>query len=130
VLRSGLGLSPRLGEQAIDFLGNSRGTVGIIDAHNVPAESPARRCISWRIRSSTYYSEASSSSDRRFGLSADKCRARQNPIAGRVVRSPGLQKRGFVAGDHSQPWKARLLLSLASIKTTNAAEIQRMFDRY
>jgi len=50
--------------------------------------------------------------------------------AGRVVRSPGLQKRGFVAGDNLQPWKARLLLALALTKTTNADEIQRMFDTY
>ena len=50
--------------------------------------------------------------------------------SGRVVRSPGLQRRGFVAGDNLQPWKARLLLSLALTKTTNADEIQRMFDTY
>ncbi len=50
--------------------------------------------------------------------------------AGRVVRSPGLQRRGFVAGDNLQPWKARLLLSLALTKTNNADEIQRMFDTY
>src|SRR6266567_3556638 len=50
--------------------------------------------------------------------------------SGRVVRSPGLQKRGFVAGDNLQPWKARLLLSLALTKTSNADEIQRMFDTY
>jgi L-asparaginase len=50
--------------------------------------------------------------------------------AGRVVRSPGLTKRGFVAGDNLQPWKARLLLSLALTKSTNADEIQRMFDTY
>jgi hypothetical protein len=29
-----------------------------------------------------------------------------------------------------QPWKARLLLSLALTKTANADEIQRMFDTY
>ena len=50
--------------------------------------------------------------------------------AGRVVRSPGLAKRGFVASDNLQPWKARLLLSLALTKTDNADEIQRMFDTY
>ena len=50
--------------------------------------------------------------------------------SGRVVRSPGLTKRGFVASDNLQPWKARLLLSLALTKTTNADEIQRMFDTY
>ena len=50
--------------------------------------------------------------------------------SGRVVRSPGLQRRGFVAGDNLQPWKARLLLSLALTKTNNADEIQRMFDTY
>ena len=50
--------------------------------------------------------------------------------SGRVVRSPGLTKRGFVASDNLQPWKARLLLSLALSKTNNADEIQRMFDTY
>ena len=50
--------------------------------------------------------------------------------AGRVVRSPGLQRRGFVAGDNLQPWKARLLLALALTKTTNPDEIQRMIDTY
>jgi L-asparaginase len=41
-----------------------------------------------------------------------------------------LHRRGFVAGDNLQPWKARLLLSLALTKTNNADEIQRMFDTY
>ncbi len=50
--------------------------------------------------------------------------------SGRVVRSPGLAKRGFVAGDNLQPWKARVLLALALTKTSNADEIQRMFDTY
>jgi L-asparaginase len=50
--------------------------------------------------------------------------------SGRVVRSPGLKKRGFVASDNLQPWKARLLLSLALTKTTDADDIQRMFDTY
>lgn len=50
--------------------------------------------------------------------------------SGRVVRSPGLTRRGFVAGDNLQPWKARILLSLALSKTNNADEIQRMFDSY
>jgi L-asparaginase len=50
--------------------------------------------------------------------------------SGRVVRSPGLAKRGFVAADNLQPWKARILLSLALAKTNDANEIQRMFDTY
>lgn len=50
--------------------------------------------------------------------------------SGRVVRSPGLTRRGFVAGDNLQPWKARLLLSLALTKTTDADDVQRMFDTY
>jgi L-asparaginase len=50
--------------------------------------------------------------------------------SGRVVRSPGLAKRGFVAGDNLQPWKARILLSLALTRTDNADDIQRMFDTY
>jgi L-asparaginase len=49
---------------------------------------------------------------------------------GRVVRSPGLKKRGFVAGDNLQAWKARILFSLALSKTKDADEIQRMFDTY
>ena len=50
--------------------------------------------------------------------------------SGRVVRSPGLAKRGFVAGDNLPPWKARILLSLALSKTTNADDIQAMFNAY
>jgi L-asparaginase len=50
--------------------------------------------------------------------------------SGRVVRSPGLKRRGFVASDNLQPWKARLLLALALTRTSNAEEIQRMFDAY
>jgi L-asparaginase len=50
--------------------------------------------------------------------------------SGRVVRSPGLKRKGFVAGDNLPPWKARILLSLALSKTTNADDIQRMFDTY
>jgi L-asparaginase len=50
--------------------------------------------------------------------------------SGRVVRSPGLAKRGFVAADNLQPWKARILLSLALAKTNDANDIQRMFDSY
>jgi len=50
--------------------------------------------------------------------------------SGRVVRSPGLAKRGFVAADNLQPWKARILLALALAKTNDADEVQRMFDTY
>jgi L-asparaginase len=51
-------------------------------------------------------------------------------VSGRVARSPSLAKRGFVAADNLQPWKARILLSLALTKTANADDIQRMFDTY
>ena len=50
--------------------------------------------------------------------------------SGRVVRSPGLVRRGFVASDNLQPWKARALLALALTKTNDPDEIQRMFDTY
>jgi L-asparaginase len=50
--------------------------------------------------------------------------------SGRTVRSPGLAKRGFIAADNLQPWKARILLSLALAKTNDVEEIQRMFDTY
>jgi L-asparaginase len=50
--------------------------------------------------------------------------------SGRVVRSPGLAKRGFVAADNLPPWKARILLALALARTNDADEIQRVFDSY
>jgi L-asparaginase len=50
--------------------------------------------------------------------------------AGRVVRSPGLKRKGFVAADNLQPWKARILLSLALSRTIDADEIQRIFDTH
>lgn len=50
--------------------------------------------------------------------------------SGRVVRSPSLRRRGFVAADNLQPWKARALLALALTRTRDPAEIQRMFDTY
>lgn len=50
--------------------------------------------------------------------------------SGRVVRSPGLARRGFVAGDNLQPWKARILMSLALTRTQDPNDIQRMFDTY
>lgn len=50
--------------------------------------------------------------------------------SGRVVRSPSLIRRGFVAADNLQPWKARVLLALALAVTNNPDEIQRMFDTY
>ncbi|HEY7245964.1 MAG TPA: asparaginase [Xanthobacteraceae bacterium] len=68
----------------------------------------------------------------------DKARAEKGVLmclssrvgSGRVVRSPGLARRGFVAADNLQPWKARILLSLALTRTKDAGEIQRMFDTY
>jgi L-asparaginase len=50
--------------------------------------------------------------------------------SGRIGRSPGSIKRGFVAGDNLPPWKARVLLSLALTKTSDPDAIQRMFDAY
>jgi L-asparaginase len=50
--------------------------------------------------------------------------------SGRVARSPGLKRRGFVASDNLQPWKARILLSLGLAKTGDADDLQRMFDTY
>ncbi|HEV8534424.1 MAG TPA: asparaginase [Candidatus Limnocylindria bacterium] len=50
--------------------------------------------------------------------------------SGRVVRAPALIRRGFVAADNLVPWKARALLSLALARTTDPADIQRMFDEY
>jgi L-asparaginase len=47
-----------------------------------------------------------------------------------VVRSPGLRRKGFVASDNLQPWKARILLSLGLSQTNDAENLQRMFDTY
>jgi L-asparaginase len=50
--------------------------------------------------------------------------------SGRVARSPGLARRGFVAGDNLPPWKARILMALALTRTKDPDDIQRMFDTY
>ena len=50
--------------------------------------------------------------------------------SGRAVRSPGLKRRGWVASDNLQPWKARILLRLALAATSDPDEIQQMFDSY
>ena len=50
--------------------------------------------------------------------------------SGRVVRSPSLRRRGFVAADNLQPWKARVLLALALGVTDDPDAIQQMFDTY
>ena len=50
--------------------------------------------------------------------------------SGRTLRSPGLRKRGFVAADNLQPWKARLLLALSLNLTSDPDEIQSYFDTY
>jgi L-asparaginase len=50
--------------------------------------------------------------------------------SGRTVRSPGLRRRGWVATDNLQPWKARILLRLALATTSDPDEIQRIVDTY
>ena len=50
--------------------------------------------------------------------------------SGRVVRAPSIRARGFIAADNLPPWKARILLALALTRTSDPAEIQRMFDEY
>lgn len=50
--------------------------------------------------------------------------------SGRTVTSPGLRGKGWSAADNLPPWKARILLALGLTRTTDVAEIQRMFDTY
>ena len=50
--------------------------------------------------------------------------------SGRTVRSPGLKRRGWIATDNLQPWKARILLRLGLAKTDDVNELQRLFDTY
>jgi L-asparaginase len=50
--------------------------------------------------------------------------------SGRTLRSPGLKRKGWVASDNLQPWKARVLLALALNRTSDLDEIQSYFDTY
>jgi L-asparaginase len=49
--------------------------------------------------------------------------------SGRIPRSPSLVRRGVVVADNLQPWKAKVLLSLALTRTREHEEIQALFDR-
>jgi L-asparaginase len=49
---------------------------------------------------------------------------------GRVQETPRRTEAKVIAGDNLPPEKARILLQLALTKTTNLAEIQRIFDQY
>lgn len=48
--------------------------------------------------------------------------------SGRVSRSPCLREHGIVAADNLQPWKAKVLLSLALTQTNETEELQELFD--
>jgi L-asparaginase len=50
--------------------------------------------------------------------------------SGRVVRDSGYHEPGMVAAGDLSPQKAAVLLSLALTRTTNADEVQRIFDEY
>ncbi|MFJ5560967.1 asparaginase [Streptomyces sp. NPDC093250] len=49
--------------------------------------------------------------------------------SGRIPPSPSLRARGAVAADSLQPWKAKVLLSLALTRTTDPDVVQDLFDR-
>jgi L-asparaginase/Glu-tRNA(Gln) amidotransferase subunit D len=46
------------------------------------------------------------------------------------VQSPKARERGDIGADNLVPWKARLLLTLGLTKTSDAQELQRLFDTY
>jgi L-asparaginase len=50
--------------------------------------------------------------------------------SGRVMQSERVAERGLVTSDNLPPHKARILLRLALTKTTDAKEIQRIFNEY
>ena len=50
--------------------------------------------------------------------------------SGRIFRSKRLTDAGILSGDNLNPQKARLLLALALSKTSDPAEIARMFATY
>jgi L-asparaginase len=49
---------------------------------------------------------------------------------GRVVRNNNWYEAGMVVADNLNPQKAAILLSLALTKTSDADDIQRMFNEY
>ena len=50
--------------------------------------------------------------------------------AGRVPAREDYDPLGIIAADNLSPHKSRMLLMLALTKTTNPAEICRIFDEY
>jgi L-asparaginase len=48
--------------------------------------------------------------------------------SGRIPRSPSLARRNALAADNLQPWKAKVLLSLALTRTNDPTEIQELFN--
>jgi len=50
--------------------------------------------------------------------------------SGRVLPRAALRQRGFVVADNLLPQKARVLAMLALTRTSDPAELQRMFDEY
>jgi len=50
--------------------------------------------------------------------------------SGRVLPRTALRQRGFVVADNLLPQKARVLAMLALTRTSDPAELQRMFDEY
>ena len=50
--------------------------------------------------------------------------------SGRVQRRESMRKRGIIAADNLNPQKARVLALLALTQSTDAEDIQRMFDTY
>jgi L-asparaginase len=49
--------------------------------------------------------------------------------SGRVARTPAMERRGVITADNLQPWKARVLLSLALTRTEDPEAVQELFDR-
>lgn len=50
--------------------------------------------------------------------------------SGRAMVSRSLRELGFIPADNLNPQKARILLALALSRTTDRAELERMFDTY
>ena len=50
--------------------------------------------------------------------------------SGRVFRGKKMREDGFITADNLTPQKARILLSLALTRTSDIAEIERIFRTY
>jgi L-asparaginase len=107
--------------------------VSYVDADGVMVDAAVAAGARGLVSAGTGAGRPTPAEDEAFDRAAERgviiCQS-SRVASGRVVRGPSLVRRGFVASDNLQPWKARTLLTLALTVTQDHNEIQRMFDEY